>query len=84
MAQLTELAGDFAAHCIEAERTLLAAGWFDEIGWNDATFVAGLRYEHFLDPGHAFQFGYLCQSADEGLATAVLESPLPPRAQGSL
>lgn len=64
---------DHAKRCLEAERTILAAGWFDEVELNDAAFLAGLRYEHFLDPANAFQFGYLCQSADEGLETSALQ-----------
>jgi len=48
------------------ERALLAAGWRDPVGLNDAGFQVGLRPRDFLATEHGFVFCYLCRCAELG------------------
>jgi len=64
----------FAERVVNAERTLLRAGFGDPAAMNDESFVQGLRGEHFVLPEHSFLFCALCWSADLGHYLSIADA----------
>lgn len=64
----------YAYRILDAERSVLAVGWLDPVGLNEAACDAGLTGGDFVEEKHSFQFAYLCTAAHLGRRPTIGEA----------
>lgn len=72
--RLTDAGQVYAFRIVEAERSILAVGWLDPAGLNEAACDAGLTGGDFAEEKHSFQFAYLCMAAHLGRRPTIGEA----------